>query len=89
MISVSIVFAALLVVGLHPRLKRDRDAVVISATVIVLVTLIGLSDLSRIGIFIKHVCLFHLGEWTFVWLLHRDSVTFDSFLINNSTAYVG
>ena len=89
MLSVSVVFSAFLVLGLNPKLKSNKSTLVEFSTVFLLLVLILVSDFSKIGVFIKHVCLFHLGEWTFVRTFHRESLSFDSFLINNSKAYVG
>ncbi len=81
MLRKTVVVAALLVVGLHPKLKRKKSGLVKSSTIVVLLAPIVVSDLNRLGLFIKHVSLFHLGEWTFVCKFHRDSLSFDSSLI--------
>ena len=43
---------------------------------------------SQLGFYLASLALYHLGEYFFVLCFHFETLSFDSFLLNQSTAYV-
>lgn len=81
-------FIAILILSLTPAVKRNTNKALQYLTISVLLSLVVATDIwSPSGVFIKHVCLFHMGEWIFVKIFHPESLSFDSFLLNNSNSY--
>jgi protein-S-isoprenylcysteine O-methyltransferase len=85
--SSSVLFALFLIISLHPKLALNTNPLVIYSALVTLILFTIIPDFTPISLLIKHVSLFHIGEFLFVKYFHNETLSFDSFLLNNSVAY--
>jgi len=71
-----------------PCFRKSRCRAKIWGAFICLAVMLLNPDLTSSGFFVRLVSSFHLGEYIWCANFHPSSLTFDSFLLNNSIPYL-